>query len=89
MARAREKYTMHIEFADGSNPYLKNNMSRRTYIEELKKWQKNYILKTQSIKNGINGSWLLFFKATEKGKEETQNHEDEEWIRAQNSSLVD
>lgn len=41
--------SIHIEFEDGSNPYVRYNMSYNEFTEELEKWQVNFELKLESI----------------------------------------
>lgn len=36
--------SIHIMFTDGSNPYVRYNMTDNEFTEELEKWQKNYDL---------------------------------------------
>lgn len=54
--------SIHIEFADGSNPYLHCNMTPHEFFKEIKKWQKNYDLQELRCANSI-----IYYKATEKG----------------------
>ena len=37
-------YRIHIEFANGSNPYYSFAMPKKEYDKELKEWKKNYNL---------------------------------------------
>ena len=41
--------SIHIEFEDGSNPYVRYNMSYNEFTEELEKWQVYFELKLESI----------------------------------------
>lgn len=34
--------SIHIEFENGSNPYVRFNMTSNEFTEELEKWQVNY-----------------------------------------------
>jgi len=36
--------SIHIQFENGSNPYVRYNMTDNEFTEELEKWQKNYNL---------------------------------------------
>lgn len=57
-------YSISITFADGSNPYLKYNMTEKEFNQELKKWEKNYkmVLDTIAFKT------IYCYTATEKRK---------------------
>ena len=37
-------YSMHITFADGSNPWVRFNMTRADYGYEVNRWSKNFEL---------------------------------------------
>ena len=37
-------YSIHIEFENGSNPYVRCNMNSAEYKEEFKKWSEEYDL---------------------------------------------
>lgn len=37
-------YSMHIAFADGSNPWVRFNMTRAEYGFEVNRWAKNFEL---------------------------------------------
>lgn len=41
--------SIHIEFEDGSNPYVRYNMTDNEFTEELEKWQKLYKLTLKSM----------------------------------------
>ncbi len=41
--------SIHILFKNGSNPYVRYNMSDNEFTEELEKWQKNYNLTLNSM----------------------------------------
>ena len=41
--------SIHIQFVDGSNPYVRYNMDDNEFTEELEKWQKNYTLTLMSM----------------------------------------
>ena len=34
--------TLHIIFGDGSNPYVRFNMDKKQFRNELRKWKRNY-----------------------------------------------
>lgn len=60
--------SIHIEFADGSNPYVRYNMSIHDFFEEVNKWKKNYDLEElRCISN------IIYYKATEKGENQNGN----------------
>ena len=56
-------YAIHIEFADGSNPYARFLMSASEYFDEKAKWEKNYVLEPDIFVGSIR-----FFTAYEKEK---------------------
>lgn len=60
--------SIHIEFADGSNSYLRYNMTPPEFFKEVKKWQKNYNLQELRCVNSI-----IYYKATEKGANQNGN----------------
>lgn len=41
--------SIHILFADGSNPYVRYNMSLNEFADELEKWQTSYNLQPVSV----------------------------------------
>lgn len=41
--------SIRILFADGSNQYVKYNMSLNEFTDELEKWQQDYILQPTSV----------------------------------------
>lgn len=41
--------SIHIQFRDGSNPYVRYNMSYNEFTDELEKWQVNYELELDSV----------------------------------------
>lgn len=41
--------SIHIQFENGSNPYVRYNMSDNEFTEEIMKWQKNYVLVLTSM----------------------------------------
>lgn len=45
--------SIHIEFANGSNPYVRYNMTDNEFTEELEKWSKNYVLTPTSVFGNI------------------------------------
>ena len=54
--------SIHILFADGSNPYIRYNMTPEEFAREILKWSKSFELLF------IQASGTIFhFKATEKG----------------------
>jgi len=54
-------YSMHIIFADGSNPWVRFNMTREEYGFEINRWSRNYELKHVHETHGIH-----YFMATQK-----------------------
>ena len=41
--------SIHILFEDGSNPYVRYNMTTDEFTEELEKWQVNYEMLPVSV----------------------------------------
>ena len=56
-----KKY-IHITFTNGSNPYLKYGMDERSFLKEVKKWNRLYVMRLDDIQG--NG---YFYTATERG----------------------
>lgn len=54
--------SIHILFANGSNPYLRYNMSPADFARELLQWAANYELEFIKATDSI-----LHFRATERG----------------------
>ena len=55
--------SIHITFADGSNPYIRYSMTVEEFALELLKWTENYNLEYISV----TGDTIIQFMA--KGKE--------------------
>lgn len=53
---------IHILFTDGSNPFIRYDLTPEEFALELLKWTENYILDF----NGISGGSILHFTATDK-----------------------
>ena len=53
--------SIHIQFTNGSNPYVRYNMTLNEFTEELEKWQKNYTLNFKG-----NNGLIYLYTATEK-----------------------
>ena len=64
-------YSIHIQFADGSNPYVRYNMRPSQFAEEKAKWEERYILVELSNTIGKN---IMFYKAFRK---ENADHGDQ------------
>ena len=47
-------YSMHITFADGSNPWVKFNMTKAEYGSEVNRWTKKYDLQHLSESCGVH-----------------------------------
>lgn len=45
--------SIHLIFANGSNPYVKFNMTEKEFEEEINAWCKNHILKLDYIEDDI------------------------------------
>lgn len=41
--------SIHIMFEDGSNPYVRYNMTDNEFTDELEKWSKSFVLTPTSI----------------------------------------
>lgn len=54
--------SIHILFADGSNPYIRYNMTPAEFAQEILKWSKNFDL--TFIK--VSGETIFNFEAKEK-----------------------
>ena len=46
-------YSIHLTFADGSNPYVRYRMTRSQYNRELRKWRKHYDITGTMTRIGI------------------------------------
>lgn len=53
--------SIHLIFTNGSNPYVKFNMTEKEFKKEINAWSKNYILKLDYIKDNIY-SYKVFDK---------------------------
>ncbi len=47
-------YSMHITFADGSNPWVRFNMTRAEYGFEVNRWMKKYDLQHLRESYGVH-----------------------------------
>lgn len=54
--------SLHIKFEDGSNPYVRFNMTPADFVSELNRWKERYSLKVNDVKTGI-----IYLIAKEKG----------------------
>ena len=61
MAAAREM-SIHILFDNGSNPFVRYNLTPAEFAKEVLKWDRNYILQYE----GATGETILHFKAFER-----------------------
>ena len=65
-----ERYSAHIEFTDGSNPWVIFGVGRKTMTRILKKWMQRYRLALVRLdrrpKNNPLISNILWIKAEEK-----------------------
>ena len=64
-------YSIHIQFADGSNPYVRYNMTLGQFAEEKAQWEERYIL--VELKDTVVKS-IKFYKAFRK---ENADHGDQ------------
>ena len=56
-------FTLHLTFADGSNPWVRFNMTAKEFGEELVRWSKNYILTYDTVRNDPQISCMVFMTA--------------------------
>ena len=61
MAAVKEM-SIHILFDNGSNPFVRYNLSPAEFAKEVLKWDKNYSL----MYEGVTGETILHFKAYER-----------------------
>jgi hypothetical protein len=61
MAAAREM-SIHILFDNGSNPFVRYNLTPAEFAKEVLKWDRNYILQYE----GASGETILHFTAYER-----------------------
>ena len=54
--------TIHIIFADGSNPYIKYNMDPAAFAAEILNWSNSFDLEY----SGTTGGDIIHFTATDK-----------------------
>lgn len=73
-------YTIHLVFkdgvwseADGSNSYVRYNITKDQLQEERSKWEKEYDLRLDKYSKGIGGGGIYFYTATEKGANHNGN----------------
>lgn len=60
-------FSLHLTFADGSNPYCRFNMDNLTYKAEMAGWRKNYTVIIEKREHRKDGSWMIFGRVSEKG----------------------
>ena len=70
---AKRFYTLHIEFDDGSNPWVRFNMTRIEYGYEMGRWKARYKMTVDKTEETQNGGVVIFAKASAKSKEEKNN----------------
>ena len=58
-------FSLHITFADGSNPYVRYDMSEEGFAHELTRWNENYIFAVDDIVNK-NGDMMTYITAYER-----------------------
>lgn len=57
-----KKMSIHILFDNGSNPFVRYNLTPAEFAKEVLKWDKNYILQYE----GATGETILHFTAYER-----------------------
>lgn len=57
--------SIHIQFADGSNPYVRYNMTAKEFAVEKAKWERRFTLVDQGTDDKY-AKGIRFFKAYEK-----------------------
>lgn len=63
-----ELYTIHLVFADGSNPFVRYNIAKDQLQAERSKWEKEYDLSLDKFCKGVAcGGGIYFYTATKKG----------------------
>lgn len=66
MADKQTRYSFHLEFEDGSNPFLLYNVLKDRFLQERAKWEKRYSIVLDKFVKGTNGDYLYFYTAKEK-----------------------
>lgn len=59
-------YSVHILFADGSNPYVRYHMNLEEFGDELKKWSRNHILEPMATSQVSCLGVFMHFRAKER-----------------------
>lgn len=63
-----ELYSIHLVFADGSNPFVRYNITKDQLQEERSKWEKEYDLRLDKFCKGVAcDGGIYFYTATKKG----------------------
>lgn len=60
------RYNLHISFSDGSNPWVRFNMTREEYSHEMERWKLNHIVKINRTEESSFGTSFIFATAREK-----------------------
>ena len=62
-------YSAHIEFDDGTSPWLRYRMDRNEYGRVMKEWLGKYELTILDSCKSPNGDALIFFGAKKRPKQ--------------------
>ncbi len=58
------RYSVHITFSDGSNPYVRYGMSRPEYAAEMRRWKSAYLIELDRVEETSERDRLIFVTAT-------------------------
>ena len=67
MSCDQTRYSFHLEFEDGSDPFLLYNVLKDRFLQERAKWEKKYSLVLDRFVKGTNGDYMYFYIASEQG----------------------
>ena len=61
-------FTLHMNFEDGSKPWVRFRMTAKEFGEELVRWGKNYYLVYDTVRSEPQSSCMIFMTAIKKNK---------------------
>jgi len=61
-------FTLHLNFEDGSNPWVRFRMTAKELGEELVRWSKNYCLVYDTVRSEPQISCMIYMTAIERSK---------------------
>ena len=61
-------FTLNLNFEDGSNPWVRFNMTAKEFGEELIKWSKNFCLVFDTARVEPEVSCMIFMTAIDRKK---------------------